>query len=204
MSSASDDALPTPDQLSSARTATILDPSGNPTHFSTLLDKASSSSLPLILIFTRHFHCGMCKEFVRALSHSSLLTDPTRVSTIIVGPGQASGLAAYKASVNNPTVQFFADPELELYHALGVTKRSLELGDGGSHHKESFAKNLFSSVGEIVKSGSGALKGGDFKQLGGEFVWSKEGEVVFAHRMRHTKDHSELSALEEAATQTKA
>lgn len=123
---------------------------------------------------------------------------------VIVGPGQAVGIDHYKASVDSPPFSFYADPDLNLYHALGVTKRSLDLGDSdkiGSHHQSGFVKGLVSSIGETVKSGSLILKGGDFKQLGGEFVWNKDGEVVWAHRMKHTRDHSEISELEKAASQ---
>ena len=201
-----DDALPTKEQLSAANAAYVFDSESNRVDFSALAERARTNNQALLLFFTRHFHCGMCKEFVRALAQSTILTDSSRVSLIIVGPGQAAGLEHYKEQVNNPPFEFYADPDLRLYHALGVTRRNLELGNAqkdkiGSHHKESFTSNFLSSVGEIVKSGTLALKGGDFKQLGGEFVWSKEGEPVLAHRMKHTRDHSEISDLEQAVTQ---
>lgn len=195
-----DDALPSSDQLASAKTASIFDDQGKTIQFSSILDEAHSAQLPVLLVFTRHFHCGMCKEFVKGLARSSALTDSSSVSVVVVGPGQPSGVPGYKAWVENPPFRFYADPELHLYHALGVTKRSLELGPGGSHHQESFTKNLFSSVSEIVKSGTKALQGGDFKQLGGEFVFNKQGEPVLAHRMQHTRDHTEISELERAVT----
>lgn len=209
MSAASnpDDALPTTEQLSAARAAYVLDGQNNRLDFATLLDRARTDRLPLVLIFTRHFHCGMCKEYVKALARSTILTDASKVSLVIVGPGQAAGLEHYKDQVDRPPFAFYADPELELYHALGVTKRSLDLGDAskdkiGSHHQQSFARNLLGSVTEIVKSGSLALKGGDFKQLGGEFVWDQDGKPVLAHRMKHTRDHTEVSVIEQAATAT--
>lgn len=206
-SSNQDDALPTPEQLSAANATYVLDNQGNRVDFSSIHDHAKSKQLPLVLIFTRHFHCGMCKEFVKAVGQSSILTDPSRVSLVIVGPGEASGLDHYKDQVNNPPFTFYADPELRLYHALGVTHRNLSVGDAskdkiGSHHQQSYSSNFLSSVGEILKSGTQALKGGDFKQLGGEFVWNKQGEPVLAHHMRHTRDHSEVSDLEQAATST--
>lgn len=199
-----DDALPTQDQLSAANAAYVLGHQGNHVEFSSLLSSATSKQVPLVLIFTRHFHCGSCKEFVRAAAASSPLTDSSRVSTIVIGPGQAAGLDFYRSQVDNPPFQFYADPDLNLYHALGVTKKTLDLGDSstlGSHHKQGFAQTLLSSVAQTFKSGSLALKGGDIKQLGGEFVWDKDGKPVFAHRMKHTRDHSEVSAIEQAITQ---
>lgn len=202
--SSQDDALPTQDQLSAAKTAYVLDPQGNHVEFSSLLSSATSKQVSLVLIFTRHLHCGSCKEFVRAAASSSLLTDSSRVLTIVIGPGQSAGLDFYKSQVNNPPFQFYADPDLRLYHALGVTKRTLDTGDSNtlaSHHKESITQTVLSSVAQTVKSGSLAFKGGDIKQLGGEFVWDKEGNPVFAHRMKHTRDHSEISVIEQAITQ---
>lgn len=207
-SNTQDDALPTAEQLSAANTAHVLDSNNDRIAFSSLLDRAKQNDLPLVLIFTRHFHCGMCKVFVRALSHSNTLTDSSRVSLVVVGPGQPQGVEHYKQQVGNPPFEFYADPQLELYHALGVTRRSLELGSSkdkiGSHYQTSVLQNLVGSVAETVKSGSLALKGGDFKQLGGEFVWDKEGEAVLAHRMRHTRDHTEVAVLERAATSAPA
>ncbi|CBQ71811.1 related to Glucose 1-dehydrogenase [Sporisorium reilianum SRZ2] len=202
-----DDALPTADQLSAANAAHVLDSSSNRIAFSSLLERARQQNQALVFIFTRHFHCGMCKEFV-ALSHSTTLTDASRVSLIVVGPGQPEGISHYKQQVDNPPFDFYADPTLELYHALGVTRRNLELGSSkekvGSHHQTSVLHNVVSSVADTFKSGSLILKGGDFKQLGGEFVWDQEGRVVLAHRMRHTRDHSEISKLEQVATSTTA
>nr|CDI52468.1 related to glucose 1-dehydrogenase [Melanopsichium pennsylvanicum 4] len=198
-----DDALPSPDQISAANEAHVLDNQGNRVSFSSLLEKSQSNKVPLLLVFTRHFHCGMCKQFNQALAHSSIITDQSRVSVVVVGPGQAAGLDQYKSQVNNPPFQFYADPDLKLYNALGVTRKNLDLGDSneiGSHHKGSFSQNLLSSVAAMVKSPTLALKGGDIKQLGGEFVWNAQGEPVLAHRMRHTRDHSEVSTLEKAVT----
>lgn len=202
----SDDAIPTIKQLSAANAAFVLNGQGDRVDFSSLLQSTQTNKVAFVLILTRHFHCGMCKEFVKALQQSSTLTDTARVSLVIVGPGQAAGLDHYKEQVDNPPFEIYADPELRLYHALGVTRRNLDLGDAskdkiGSHHQEGFTQTFLSSVAEIVKSGSLALKGGDFKQLGGEFVWNAQGELVLAHRMRHTRDHSEVSALEGAVVQ---
>uniref|UniRef100_V5GNP1 Glucose 1-dehydrogenase n=1 Tax=Kalmanozyma brasiliensis (strain GHG001) TaxID=1365824 RepID=V5GNP1_KALBG len=199
-SSSQDDALPTSEQLSAANAAYVLDNQGNQVDFSSIQDQAKAKQLPLVLIFTRHFHCGMCKEYVRAVAASNILTDPSRVLTVIVGPGEASGLTAYRNSVNNPPFTFYADPQLRLYHALGVTRRNLSTGDPskekiGSHHTGSYTQNLFSSIGEILKSGTQALKGGDFKQLGGEFVWNQEAGII-VHYLGDAATTTEAQSLQ--------
>ncbi len=54
------------------------------------------------------------------------------------------------------------------------------------------------SIGQGLKQiGSGlALKGGDQKQVGGEFLF-EGGEVRWCHRMRNTRDHVEVPELRE-------
>lgn len=49
------------------------------------------------------------------------------------------------------------------------------------------AQSIIQSLG----SGRKALKGGDFKQVGGEFLF-ENGQCTWAHRMRTTRDHTEI------------
>lgn len=50
------------------------------------------------------------------------------------------------------------------------------------------------SVLQGLKTGNKALRGGDFKQVGGEFLF-ENGKCVWAHRMRNTRDHEEVEKL---------
>lgn len=52
------------------------------------------------------------------------------------------------------------------------------------------------SILRTVSAGRDALKGGDFKQIGGEFLF-ESGEVKWCHRMENTRDHAELEVLRE-------
>ena len=56
---------------------------------------------------------------------------------------------------------------------------------------------IFSSVVDMVKGLPGSLwKSGDFAQLGGEVVLSGGGEeVVYAHYMENTTDHTDVEVL---------
>lgn len=199
-------ALPTGEQMHQIESLSVLDASGNQVQCTSLMQSAQMKGVPLVLIFTRHFHCGMCKQFVRALARSSVLTDASKAEVIVVGPGEAHAIEYYKKDVGSPPFQFLADPQTKLYHALGMTIRTYESGDEKtgipSHHSGSLLGNAFSSVADMVKSGTLAFKGGDFKQLGGDFVWDKRGKPVLAHRMQHTRDHTEVSQLEDALSQS--
>lgn len=72
--------------------------------------------------------------------------------------------------------------------------RTLDLGK----KPEYFQSNMFfTSVQSIIqglKTGNKALKGGDFKQVGGEFLF-EDGRCVWVHRMRNTRDHAEVPDL---------
>ena len=46
----------------------------------------------------------------------------------------------------------------------------------------------------MTKIGHGAFQGGDYRQVGGEFVFENE-EVTWCHRMRNTRDHAELEEV---------
>lgn len=62
-----------------------------------------------------------------------------------------------------------------------------------------FAASMRSIMqGLTWNAGKGAMKGGNFSQNGGEFLFVKTGETwdtSFVHRMRNTRDHSEVDAL---------
>ena len=201
-----DDALPAAAELAHADTLTLRDQSGGTTLFSSLRHppqgQGRGQPKAVLLVLTRHFHCGMCMEYVRALAQSHLLTQNPNITTIIVGPGLHQALPRYIQQTGNPPFQFYADPDLALYKALRVTRRSLDMGDPAkghvpSHHTKT-SSTVLKSVVETISSGSLISKGGDFKQLGAEFLFDTHGNPVFAHRMRHTRDHSEVLAIEHA------
>ncbi|EPQ28943.1 uncharacterized protein PFL1_03743 [Pseudozyma flocculosa PF-1] len=198
-----DDYLPTSEQQSHADSLSLLDQHANRVDFGQLRRQAQADGQAFVLVFTRHFHCGMCMQYIRALAGSTILRDLGRVKVAIVGPGQWQGVKRYIEQCGSPPFDFYADPEVKLYKALGVTTRNLDLGDPNkgevpSHHTFGTLGTTLKSVAETFTSGSLAIKGGDIKQLGGEIVWSNGGEPVFAHRMKHTRDHSEVSQVERA------
>lgn len=52
-------------------------------------------------------------------------------------------------------------------------------------------KGAVKSIWQGVSQGNKALKGGDFKQVGGEFLF-EDGVLEKVHRMRNTRDHLEV------------
>ena len=88
----------------------------------------------------------------------------------------------------------YADPTRKLYDMLGMTK-TLSLGPSTPEYlQRSLLSMAFSSFVQELKSGRKMLSGGDFRQVGGEFVFSG-GKVTFCKRMRNTRDHAEVSEI---------
>jgi AhpC/TSA antioxidant enzyme len=88
----------------------------------------------------------------------------------------------------------YADPSRKLYDQLGMS-RTLSLGNKKPDYmRSSILAGVFKSMIQGVRSGSGVTKGGDIKQVGGEFMF-EEGKVVWCHRMKNTRDHSEIPEL---------
>lgn len=87
----------------------------------------------------------------------------------------------------------YADPSRKLYDLLGMS-RTLNLGPKPEYIRKSMLSGMASSILQGLKMGTSAVKGGDIKQVGGEFMF-ENGEVVWCHRMRNTRDHAEIPEL---------
>lgn len=88
----------------------------------------------------------------------------------------------------------YADPTRKLYDLLGMT-RTLDLGPKSPQYmQKSLLSVMVASFVQSLKSGWGATKGGDYRQVGGEFLF-EDGTVSWGHRMRNTRDHAEIPQL---------
>ncbi|KAK5014106.1 hypothetical protein LTR60_003529 [Cryomyces antarcticus] len=196
-------ALPTKD----AASLPIYDATGQSQPFSSLYTPSPSSSSSSsssgsasrhLIIFVRHFFCGNCQDFIRALSAAitpaGLAALPTRTTLTIIGCG-ASDLIPMYAHATHCAFPLFADPDRAIYDALGMT-RTLNLGPKRPDYLVGgIIANVLSSVWQGLKQGAAALKGGDVQQVGGEFLFDGAGEVTWCHRMRYTRDHTEIEEL---------
>jgi hypothetical protein len=87
----------------------------------------------------------------------------------------------------------YADPSRKLYDLLGMT-RTYNLGSKPEYMQTNMLINSVQSIFQGLSTGKKALKGGDFKQVGGEFLF-EGGECTWAHRMKTTRGHAEVSDL---------
>lgn len=90
----------------------------------------------------------------------------------------------------------YAEPTRKLYDVLGMTS-NLALGSKKPDYltKSTLVVTLQSIV-KTIASGRDAFKGGDVKQIGGEYLF-EGGEVRWCHRMENTRDHAEVEVLRE-------
>jgi hypothetical protein len=145
-----------------------------------------------------------CQEFVRALAESvrrdDLLRLPKSTSIVIIGCGDPGLIDVYVGETGCP-FPIYADPTGKLYDDLAMAK-TLALGSRPEYIRKSMLRIVVESIWQgLWQISSGlATKGGDSSQNGGEFLFesSKEGEekqITWCHRMKTTRDHSEIADL---------
>ncbi|KAL1642917.1 hypothetical protein SLS58_005159 [Diplodia intermedia] len=156
-----------------------------------------------LVLFVRHFYCGACQAYLQALTASidsqTYFTMPTPTNIIVVGCGSPSMIPAYKAYTGCP-FPIFADPTRALYRALGMSF-SLDMGPRRPEYMRGIAPPAW-IAGQLKQVGQQtrrqgvrrAMRGGNWLQVGGEFLFD-DGDVVWCHRMRNYRDHTEIKTL---------
>lgn len=189
------DDLPTDKDLARVEDLLVLDAEGQSRPFKDLY-KAPLVAPRQLIIFIRHFFCGNCQEYLRTLSSSitpdDLLALPTPTFITVIGCGRPELIPMYTEATGCP-FPIYADPTRKLYDYLGMT-RTYELGSKPEYMHTNMLINSVQSIFQGIGTGKNALKGGDFKQVGGEFMF-EDGECTWAHRMKTTRGHAEVSEL---------
>ncbi|KAK3296819.1 AhpC/TSA antioxidant enzyme-domain-containing protein [Chaetomium fimeti] len=170
--------LPTLDTIRKIDNYTVLDRDGKSHTFRSLYTGRHTARRVLI-IFIRHFFCGNCQQYLRTLSESitppSLLALPHSTFICVVGCGDPALIDMYADAAACP-FPIYADPTRRLYAELGMV-RTLALGPRPAYIKTHLVKSSALSVVQGLKQiGKGlALRGGDSKQVGGEFLFEPVG-----------------------------
>ena len=71
---------------------------------------------------------------------------------------------------------------------------TLNLGKTPDYMQRSMFSVAFRSFIQELKSGRNMLSGGDYRQVGGEFVFQND-KVTWCRRMRNTRDHAEIPLI---------
>jgi len=160
------------------------------------------ASTKSVVIFIRHFFCGMCQAYVSQFSGvpSDALTK-AGVKLVVIGCGDWQLIDNYK-KVTGFTGDIFADPTRELYRKLGMTTETLA-GTPKGEQKRTYVGGAVSialaSIWRGLHHPQHIGKQGNISQLGGEFVFGPGNQCTFAHLMKHTEDHVEVSELMQTA-----
>ncbi|KAL2157708.1 hypothetical protein VTH06DRAFT_5191 [Thermothelomyces fergusii] len=159
---------------------TVLDKDGK-THTFRSLYTGRHTARRVLIIFIRHFFCGNCQQYLQAVSESitpqALLSRPRGGTTFIcvVGCGDPGLIDMYAEATGCP-YPIYADPTRRLYAELGMI-RTLALGPRRpAYMRTGLLKSSLLSVAQGLRQVSKglALKGGDAKQVGGEFLFEPD------------------------------
>ncbi|KAF2397663.1 hypothetical protein EJ06DRAFT_558664 [Trichodelitschia bisporula] len=192
------DEPPSAEALAAADTIPIFSAPGTSTPFRDIY--AADDIDRHLVIFVRHFFCGICQDFLASFSHtippSSL---PPRTRITIIGPGSPTLIPSYLSATSSPYT-LLSEPTGQLYDVLGFI-RTLSLGDKKpSYVKRSMLVGSLASIAQAFGTGREMLKGGEFDRNGGEILWVRkedEWNVEWIHRMRNTRGHAEIDTLKQ-------
>lgn len=126
------------------------------------------------------------------MTPEDLLALPTPTSIIVIGCGRPELIPMYTEATGCP-FPIYAEPTRKIYDYLGMT-RTYDLGTKPAYMQTNVLINSVQSIFQGLSTGRKALKGGDFKQVGGEFLF-ENGECTWVHRMKTTRGHAEVSDI---------
>lgn len=163
----------------------------------------------VLIVFIRHFFCGLCQEYLRRLAEHSSFSEESLASRntrlVIIGCGAPSLIKSYRSGIDLPaTWLMYADPTLRLHDALSMN-RSYSLGDHPDYVQQSTVRNMLGSVAQAIRrlSEGDVFSAGDWNVQGGEFLFEsdpfnrRDWNILWNHRMTHSRDHTEVDKLAE-------
>jgi len=171
---ATDNELPSPEVLKKIEDYIVLDRDGKSHTFKSLYT-GNNVSRRVLMIFIRHFFCGNCQDYIRSMAESispdALLGLPVSTFIVVIGCGDPALIEGY-AKDTNCQFPIYTDPTRSIFDALGM-KQTLAMGAKPAYMKRPFSTSIISSIGQGLRAlPSGlALKGGNQRQVGGEFLF---------------------------------
>lgn len=111
--------------LAAVRDIPLYDAEGNTRPFSALYDPSHTPNQRQLIIFIRHFYCGACQAFVKALTEGITMEDyfsiPVPTSIILIGCGAPDLIPQYKKFTHGCHFPIFAEPTRKLFKTLGMS-----------------------------------------------------------------------------------
>ncbi|TCD63781.1 hypothetical protein EIP91_004964 [Steccherinum ochraceum] len=193
------------DALENAKKLKVRDVDGTEFTFGSLIEKQDS-----IVVFIRHFFCGNCQYYTRQLAAIKPdALEKANKQLFIVGCGEPH-LIKYYVRQTGFKGPIYADPSRTIFQTLGLIENlatTPKREPKKSYLPSSYVMSVLSSIwmkltDSINFDQQGPLKNpqdigksGKISQLGGEFIFTKDGQCTFGWRMRHTEDHFEVADL---------
>ncbi|KAK6520471.1 hypothetical protein TWF506_000725 [Arthrobotrys conoides] len=183
--------LPSQSEWDKALSLPIVDGDGEMHSFESLIQTDHEIDTVLV-IFVRHFFCGLCKNYIESLS--PLITPESlksqRARLIIIGCGGYSMIKPYAEELKTP-FPIYTDHSRAIFKTFGMG-RTLQ----GPAKKPAYVKTTVVEMGlkafkHVMKSAmhGGALwEAGDMSQVGGEWL-IRNGRLEWGHRMPDTAGH---------------
>lgn len=132
------------------------------------------SEQPLVLVFLRHLGCVFCREHVATLNRSTL-----NIALVVMASPTAAN--AFREEMQSPH-PFLCDESHELYDAFGLKRGNLtQLFNLHTIRRGMEATRAGHRVGKPV---------GDPWVLGGTFVVSTDGKIVFSKPAHDASDNA--------------
>ncbi|KAK6360693.1 hypothetical protein TWF730_006824 [Orbilia blumenaviensis] len=183
--------LPSRSEWNKALSLPIVDGDGQIHSFESLV-KTDNEIDTVLVIFVRHFFCGLCKNYIESLS--PLITPETlrsqRTRLIIIGCGGYSMIKPYTQELKT-SFPIYTDHSRAIFKAFGMG-RTLQ----GPAKKPAYVKTTVVEMGlkafkHVMKSamhGGSLWDAGDMSQVGGEW-FIRNGKLEWGHRMPDTAGH---------------
>lgn len=137
-----------------------------------------------------------CQEYLRtlcaAVTPEALSAVSPTTEIVVIGCGSPELIEFYREATACH-FPLYCDPTRKLYEELDMI-RTKNLSKRPEYQQRSIFSISLESIYQGLSSGRKAFKGGDFWQVGGEFL-IENGEVLWCHRMASTRDHTEIPEL---------
>ncbi|KAG8984695.1 hypothetical protein FRB90_005155, partial [Tulasnella sp. 427] len=176
----------------------VWDKEGNKVQFGKLFEDQVT-----IVVFIRHFWCPMCQDYMKSIVKE---LEPgrlaqARVKLVVISCGDPAMIKSYNEKIIKSPFEMYTDPKLVLFNALGMTLKTTDGGPEelkGEYIKHGTFRGTLNVIGRALVSMSPGVivkRGGDIKQLGGEFILGPGLRCRFSHRMSTTRNHAPIREI---------